>query len=67
MQKNHPDKAGDDHVELFKQMKQCSDWIKSGIPLPTPTHKVNEQVTLNNSWLISYFEAWIQQASAIHI
>jgi hypothetical protein len=49
VQKNHPDKAGDDYVELFKQMKQCSDWIKSGIPLPTPTHQVNEQVTLSNS------------------
>ena len=49
MQKTHPDKAGDDYVELFKQMKQCSDLIKSGIPLPTPTHQVNEQVTLNNS------------------
>ena len=49
MQKTHPDKAGDDYVEMFKQMKQCSDWIKSGIPLPIPAHKVNEQVTLNNS------------------
>ena len=48
MQKTHPDKAAGYEFE-FKQMKQCSNWIKSGIPLPTPTHKVNEQVTLNNS------------------
>ncbi len=48
MQKTHPDKAAGYEFE-FKQMKQCSDWIKSGIPLPTPTHQVNEQVTLNNS------------------
>jgi hypothetical protein len=48
MQRTHPDKA-DGYADQFKQMKQCSDWIKSGIPLPTPTHQVNEQVTLNNS------------------
>ena len=48
MQKTHPDKATGYEFE-FKQMKQCSDWIKSGIPLPTPTHQVNEQVQVNNS------------------
>ncbi len=48
MQKTHPDKAAGYEFE-FKQMKQCSDWIKSGIPLPTPTHQVNEQVQVNNS------------------
>jgi hypothetical protein len=46
MQKTHPDKAGDDYVELFKQMKQCSDWIKSGIPLPTPTHTAGDKVKI---------------------
>jgi hypothetical protein len=37
MQKTHPDKAADYEHE-FKQMKQCASWIRSGIPLPTPTH-----------------------------
>lgn len=48
MQKTHPDKA-DGYADQFKQMKQCSDWIKSGIPLPTLTHQANEQMTLSNS------------------
>ncbi|MFI3120025.1 MAG: hypothetical protein QX203_08595 [Methylococcaceae bacterium] len=41
IQKTHPDKA-DGYADEFMQMKQCSDWIKSGIPLPTPTHTAGE-------------------------
>lgn len=33
MQKTHPDKL-DGFEQEFKQMKQCSLWIKEGIPLP---------------------------------
>jgi len=38
MQKTHPDKASGFEYQ-FQQMKQCSDWIRSGIPLPTPAHE----------------------------
>lgn len=41
IQKTHPDKA-DGYADEFMQMKQCSNWIKSGIPLPTPTHTAGE-------------------------
>ena len=41
LQKTHPDKAGGLEHQ-FKQMKECRDWIKSGIPLPTATHTVGE-------------------------
>jgi hypothetical protein len=34
MQRTHPDKATGYEAQ-FIQMKQCLDWIKSGIPLPT--------------------------------
>ena len=37
MQKTHPDKASGFEFQ-FLQMKQCSDWIRSGIPLPTSAH-----------------------------
>ena len=43
MQKTYPDKA-DGYENEFMQMKQCSEWIKSGIPLPTPTHTAGECV-----------------------
>ena len=33
IQRTHPDKASG-YESQFLQMKQCSDWIKSGIPLP---------------------------------
>ena len=46
MQKTHPDKASG-FGEQFQQMKQCSDWIRSGIPLPTSTHNAGNQ--MNNS------------------
>ena len=39
MQKTHPDKASG-YEDQFQQMKKCSDWIKSGIPLPTPTYSI---------------------------
>ena len=45
MQKIHPDKAIGYEFE-FKQMRQCSDWIKSGIPLPTPTHTADDKVKI---------------------
>lgn len=41
LQKTHPDKAAG-LVDQFKQMVQCRDWIKAGIPLPTPTHTAGE-------------------------
>lgn len=43
MQKTHPDKT-EGFEDEFIRMKQCSDWIKSGIPLPTPTHTSGECV-----------------------
>jgi len=44
IQKTHPDKA-DGYEAQFKQMKQCLDWIKSGIPLPTPIQASSDQST----------------------
>ena len=42
LQKTHPDKVvGFD--DQFKQMIECRDWIKSGIPLPTPTHSTKQR------------------------
>jgi len=40
MQKTHPDKAAG-YADEFKLMKQCSDWIKSDVPLPTLAHSVS--------------------------
>lgn len=39
LQRTHPDKVQclDDQ---FKLMIECRDWIKSGIPLPAPTHTI---------------------------
>jgi len=37
LQRTHPDKVQGFDTQ-FKQMIQCRDWIKSGIPLPAPTH-----------------------------
>jgi hypothetical protein len=34
MQRTHPDKA-EGYEQQFIKMKQCSSWIKDGIPLPT--------------------------------
>lgn len=49
MQRTHPDKNSDYENE-FKLMRECHEWIKSGIPLPVPTHtkgeKVKTQLTL---------------------
>jgi hypothetical protein len=45
MQKTHPDKANGYEHE-FKQMKQCATWIRSGIPLPTPTHMAGDNVSI---------------------
>jgi len=43
IQKTHPDKVSGLDAQ-FKQMIECRDWIKSGIPMPTPTHQaVNQQ------------------------
>jgi hypothetical protein len=41
LQKTHPDKV-QGYDDQFKQMIQCRDWIKSGIPLPAPTHTNGE-------------------------
>lgn len=43
IRKTHPDKAEGFEGE-FIRMKQCSDWIKSGIPLPTLAHTAGECV-----------------------
>ena len=41
LQRTHPDKVqGLD--DQFKQMIKCRDWLKSGIPLPAPTHTNGE-------------------------
>jgi hypothetical protein len=45
MQKTHPDKAAGYEHE-FKQMKQCATWIRAGIPLPTLTHTVGDNVSI---------------------
>jgi hypothetical protein len=45
MQKTHPDKVEGLEYE-FKQMQECSRIIKSGLPLPTPTHRAGDKVTL---------------------
>jgi hypothetical protein len=42
LQKTHPDKVGG-FDDQFKQMIECRDWIKSGIPLPTPTHSTTQR------------------------
>ena len=44
IQKTHPDKANGYEAQ-FKQMKQCLDWIKTGIPLPTPIQASSDQST----------------------
>jgi len=45
MQKTHPDKFKGLEVE-FKLMQEAAKWIKSGIPLPMPTHGANDNVVL---------------------
>jgi hypothetical protein len=35
LQRTHPDKA-QGYGDQFNQLIQCRDWIKSGIPIPTP-------------------------------
>ncbi|MDO9422859.1 MAG: hypothetical protein Q7T40_01535 [Methylobacter sp.] len=42
LQRTHPDKAHGYDAQ-FKQMIACRDWIKSGIPLPAPTHSTGQQ------------------------
>lgn len=41
LQRTHPDKVQGFDAQ-FKQMIQCRDWIKSGIPLPAPTHSTEQ-------------------------
>ena len=48
MQRTHPDKATGYEAQ-FIQMKRCLDWIKSGIPLPAPTHAEGNQSTNTRS------------------
>lgn len=50
MQKTHPDKAAGYEYQ-FQQMKKCAAWIRSGIPLPTPTHGAGEKVTLKLTYV----------------
>jgi len=45
MQRTHPDKSPD-YLEQFHLMKQCHEWIKSGIPLPVPTHTQGDKVAV---------------------
>ncbi|MDO9170129.1 MAG: hypothetical protein Q7U18_13715 [Methylobacter sp.] len=42
LQRTHPDKAHGYDVQ-FKQMIQCRDWIKDGIPPPAPTDSTKHQ------------------------
>ncbi len=42
LQRTHTDKAQGFDAQ-FKQMIQCRDWIKSGIPLPTSIHGEGDQ------------------------
>ncbi|WP_394752650.1 hypothetical protein [Crenothrix sp.] len=42
IQKTHPDKAAG-FEDQFKQMKQCIDAIRDGIPEPMPTHAAQDQ------------------------
>jgi len=41
LQRTHPDKVQGFDAQ-FKQLIQCRDWIKSGIPLPAPTHSTEQ-------------------------
>ena len=50
MQKTHPDKAIG-YVDQFQQLKKCSSWIRSGIPLPTPTHEAGEKLVLRLTYV----------------
>jgi hypothetical protein len=50
MQKTHPDKAIG-YADQFQQMKKCSSWIRSGIPLPTPTHEAGEALVLRLTYV----------------
>ena len=45
MQKTHPDKAVGYENE-FAELKAALDLIKSGIPLPTPTHTAGDRVSV---------------------
>lgn len=50
MQKTHPDKANGYEYQ-FQQMKKCATWIRSGIPLPTPTHEAGEKLILKLTYV----------------
>jgi hypothetical protein len=50
MQKTHPDKSPN-YSEQFKLMRECHELIKSGIPLPVPTHKQGEKIKVEMTYL----------------
>ncbi len=50
MQRTHPDKAIGFENE-FKQMRECHEWIKSGIPLPVPTHTKGDVIKVAMTYL----------------
>jgi hypothetical protein len=50
MQRTHPDKSNDYENE-FKLMRECHKWIKSGIPLPVPTHTIGDKIKTEMTYL----------------
>jgi hypothetical protein len=50
MQRTHPDKAPDYENE-FRLMRECHEWVKSGIPLPVATHTKGEKIKVEMTYL----------------
>jgi hypothetical protein len=50
MQKTHPDKAEGFEAE-FIQLKAALDLIKTGIPLPTPTHTAGHKIEMEMTYI----------------
>lgn len=50
LQRTHPDKI-EGFAEQFKELKEAHGWIKSGIPLPTPTHQAGDKIKTKMTFL----------------
>jgi hypothetical protein len=50
MQRTHTDKSPD-YSEQFHLMRECHEMIKSGIPLPVPTHTAGDKVQIEITYL----------------
>ncbi|WP_262965379.1 hypothetical protein [Methylobacter psychrophilus] len=50
IQRTHPDKVSGYEYQ-FQQMKQCADWLRSGIPLPTSAHGEAGQSNNNEKYI----------------